>query len=45
MNWVFYTKIVAGIITIIVVTMLLKELIGSIKRSKDGEVSKKWDID
>ena len=45
MDWIFYTKIGAGFLTIIVVWLLLKELISSIKRSKRGEVSKKWDID
>ena len=45
MDFMFYTKIIAGIATVIIVGMLLKELISSIKRSKDGEVSKKWDID
>ncbi len=45
MDYLFYTKIIAGIITVVVVFMLIKELISSIKRSKDGEVSKKWDID
>jgi len=45
MDWMFYTKIIAAVITVVIVGMLLKELIASIKRSNKGEVSKKWDID
>jgi len=45
MDWIFYTKIVAFIATIIVVWLLGKELVGSIKRSNDGETSKKCDLD
>jgi len=45
MDWVFYTKIVAFLITIVIVWLILKELIASIKRSNRGETSKKWDID
>jgi len=45
MDWMFYTKIIAFIVTVIIVGMLIKELVSSIKRSNDGEVSKKWDID
>jgi len=45
MDWIFYTKIIAFIVTVVVVGMLIKELVSSIKRSNDGEVSKKWDID
>jgi hypothetical protein len=45
MDWIFYTKIVALIATVAIVGVLLKELVVAIKRSKNGEVSKKWDID
>jgi hypothetical protein len=45
MDFMFYTKIIAGIATVIIVVMLVKELVSSIKRSNNGEVSKKWDID
>ena len=45
MDWIFYTKIIAGAITVIIVGMLIRELVSSIKRSNRGEVSKKWDID
>ena len=40
-----FTKIIAAIATVAIVWFLLKELISSIKRSNNGEVSKKWDID
>ncbi len=45
MDWMFYTKIIAGVATVVIVGMLIKELVSSIKRSNNGEVSKKWDID
>jgi hypothetical protein len=45
MDWMFYTKIIAGVATVVIVGMLIKELVNSIKRSNNGEVSKKWDID
>ena len=45
MGWMFYTKIIAGVITVVIVGMLVRELVSSIKRSNRGEVSKKWDID
>ena len=45
MDWIFYTKIFAFVITVIVVWLIAKELVSSIKRSNRGEKSKKWDID
>jgi len=45
MDWIFYTKIIACIITVAILGVLVKELVTSIRRSKNGEVSKKWDID
>ena len=45
MDWLFITKIIAGVATFLLVIMLIRELVSSIKRSNNGEVSKKWDID
>jgi len=45
MDWIFYTKIIAGIATVIIVWLVFKEIVHSIKRSNRGEVSDKWDID
>ncbi|NPA50480.1 MAG: hypothetical protein GXO02_02505 [Epsilonproteobacteria bacterium] len=46
--WVIVTKIFAGILTIIVLFLLIKELRTTIKRSNAGETGdgdKRWDID
>ncbi|NPA28462.1 MAG: hypothetical protein GXN91_05425 [Epsilonproteobacteria bacterium] len=46
MEWIFYTKIVAFIMTLAILYLLGKELIGSIKRSNNNEgPDNKWDID
>ena len=45
MNWIIYTKIVAAILTIIVIWKIIKELKDMIRRDKSGEVSKKCDLD
>jgi len=45
MDWMFYTKIVAAIATIAILYILIKEISSSIKSSKNGEVSKKCDLD
>jgi len=45
MDWMFYTKIVAGIITVVILWKLIKELKDVVRRDKSGEVSKKCDLD
>ena len=45
MDWIFYTKIVAGIITVIILWMLIKELKTVVKRDKRGERSGKCELD
>ena len=45
MDWIFYTKIVAAIITVVILWKLIKEFRDVIKRDKSGEVSKKCDLD
>ena len=45
MDWMFYTKIVAGIITAVILWKLIVELKEVVKRDKRGEVSKKCDLD
>ena len=45
MNWIFYTKIIAGAITVVILWKLIKELKESIKRDKDGETSGRCDLD
>ncbi len=45
MDWIFYTKIIAGAITLIIIWKLIKELKEVIRRDKSGEVAKKCDLD
>ncbi len=45
MNWIIYTKIIAAILTIIIIWKIIKELKDMIRRDKSGEVSKKCDLD
>ncbi len=45
MNWVIASKIVAGIITAVILYKIYKELQDMIRRDKSGEVSKKCDLD
>ena len=42
--WII-TKIIAAILTLIVLYLTIKELRDMIKRDKSGEVSKKCDLD
>jgi len=44
MIWII-TKIIAFILTLIILYLIVKELKDMIRRDKSGEVSKKWDID
>lgn len=41
----FYTKTIAGTITVVIVVMLARELVRSVKSDKDGRANKKWDLD
>ena len=45
MDWIFYTKIVAGVITVVILWLIIKELKNAVKRDKDGERSRKCDLD
>ncbi len=45
MGWMFYTKIIAAVITVAILWMLIKELKASIKRDKRGERSGKCELD
>ncbi len=45
LDWVFYTKIVAAILTIVVLWLVWKELKKAIKDDKDGKRSGKCDLD
>jgi len=45
LDWVFYTKIVAAILTIIILWLVWKELKKAIKDDKEGKTSGKCDLD
>jgi len=45
MDWIFYTKIGAAIITVVILYLVFKEIKAVVKRSNNGEVSKKCDLD
>ncbi len=45
LEFIFYGKIVAGILTLIVLWLLIKELKQVIKDDKEGKVSDKCDLD
>jgi len=45
MDWIFYTKIIAGVITVVILWMLIKELKAVVKRDKSGETSGKCELD
>ncbi len=45
MDWIFYTKIVAFVITVVVVWVVFKELKGAIKDDRDGKKSSKCELD
>ncbi len=45
MDWIFYTKIAAAIITVVILWLIIKELRAAVKRDKRGERSGKCELD
>jgi len=45
MDWIFYSEILAVIITAIIVWIVFKELNGAIKDDRDGKKSSKCELD
>ena len=45
MNWIIITKVIAAILTLIIVYLTYKELKDMIHRDKSGEKSKKCELD
>jgi F0F1-type ATP synthase membrane subunit b/b' len=45
LDWVFYTKVVAAILTLVVLYLVWKELKKAIKDDKDGKTSGKCELD
>jgi len=44
-NWIIFSKIIAAIVTLIIVYLSYKEIKDMIRRDKAGEKSKKCELD